>query len=167
MFFKFFVRDLVLLGLCVLVWQVNLSEAAAANTFVAVACSLIAVILTVLASYEVHEWGHLSGAVLTGSAVHAPNRLIHQFLFHFDGKANDRRQFVGMSIGGLAASLVALAILLLVLPLGTWTAKIIIALVGIGIVATFAREVPEAWRVHRGIAVPNGPVYEPFPALPK
>lgn len=167
MFFKFLVRDLVLLGLCLLAWQVNLSEATASNTFAAVACSLIAVILTVLASYEVHEWGHLTGAVLTSSTVHAPNRLIHPFLFHFDGRRNDRRQFVGMSIGGLAASLVALAILLLALPLETWTARIILALVGIGIVATFAREVPEAWRVHRGLAAPEGPVYEPFPAAHK
>lgn len=164
MFLKFFFRDLALLALCILAWRLNLSEFAASNIVLSVACSAVAVILTVLASYEVHEWGHLSGALLTGSKVHAPNRMIHQFLFHFDGSANDRRQFVGMSIGGLAASVLALIVLLLVLPLATWTAKIILALVGIGIIATFLREVPEAWRVHRGIIVPTGPVYEPFSA---
>jgi hypothetical protein len=162
MFTKFFLRDVVLLALCLLAWQLNLSEFAASNTFAAVLCSAFAVVLTVLVSYELHEWGHLGGALLTGSTVHAPSRLVHQFLFHFDGQRNDRRQFVGMSIGGLAASVVAFAILLLVLPLSTWTARIILALVGIGIVATFLREVPEAWRVHRGIIVPTGPVYEPF-----
>jgi hypothetical protein len=167
MFIRFFIRDLVLLALCVLTWRLNLSGFAADSGVVAVLCSTATVILTVLVSYEVHEWGHLSGALLTGSTVHAPQRLIHQFLFHFDGKANDRHQFVGMSIGGLAASVLALAALLLLLPLATWTAKIILALVGIGIVATFLREVPEAWRVHRGIIVPTGPVYEPFSALPK
>lgn len=167
MFIRFFIRDLVLLALCVLAWRLNLSEFAAGNGVIAVLCSAATVVLTVLVSYEVHEWGHLSGALLTGSTVHAPEKLIHQFLFHFDGKANDRRQFVGMSIGGLAASLIALLGLLLLLPLATWTAKIIVALVGIGIVATFLREVPEAWRVHRGIIVPTGPVYEPFSALPK
>jgi hypothetical protein len=164
MFARFVIRDLVLLALCLLSWRLNLSEFAAGNGVLAVLCSAVATILTVLVSYEVHEWGHLSGALLTGSKVHAPNRLIHQFLFHFDGSANDRRQFVGMSIGGLAASLLALGALLLVLPLATWTAKVILALVGIGIVATFLREVPEAWRVHRGIIVPTGPVYEPFSA---
>jgi phosphate/sulfate permease len=167
MFIRFFIRDLVLLALCVLAWRLNLSGFAADNGVVAVLCSAATVILTVLISYEVHEWGHLSGALLTGSTVHAPQRLIHQFLFHFDGKANDRHQFVGMSIGGLVASVLALVALLLLLPLATWTAKIILALVGIGIVATFLREVPEAWRVHRGIIVPTGPVYEPFSALPK
>jgi fermentation-respiration switch protein FrsA (DUF1100 family) len=164
MFLKFFIRDLVLLALCLLAWRLNMSAFAGGNVVLEVLCSASAVILTVLVSYEIHEWGHLGGAVLTGSKVHAPNQLVHQFLFHFDGGANDRRQFVGMSIGGLAASLVALAILLLVLPLATWTAKVILALVGIGIVATFLREVPEAWRVHRGIIVPTGPVYEPFAA---
>jgi fermentation-respiration switch protein FrsA (DUF1100 family) len=167
MFTRFFIRDLVLLGLCILAWRLNLSEFAASNGVLAALCSALAVILTVLVSYEVHEWGHLSGAVLTGSKVHAPHRLVHQFLFHFDGSANDRRQFVGMSIGGLVASLVALAGLLLLLPLATITAKVILALVGIGIVATFLREVPEAWRVHRGIIVPTGPVYEPFSAPAK
>jgi fermentation-respiration switch protein FrsA (DUF1100 family) len=167
MFIRFFVRDLVLLALCILAWRLNLSEFTAGSGVIPVLCSAVAVILTVLVSYEVHEWGHLSGALLTGSTVHAPNRLIHQFLFHFDGKVNDRRQFVGMSIGGLTASVLALLGLLVVLPLATWTAKVILALVGIGIVATFLREVPEAWRVHRGIIVPTGPVYEPFSALPK
>lgn len=162
MFGKYIVRDLVLLGCCVLAWQLNMSTLASGSLLIAIPCSALAVILTVLAAYEVHEWGHLSGALLTGSTVHAPNRLIHQFLFHFDGQRNDRRQFVGMSIGGLVASVVAFAVLLLVLPLATWTAKIILGLVGIGIVATFLREVPEAWRVHRGIIKPTGPVYEPF-----
>lgn len=163
MFIKFLVRDLALLALCILAWRLNLSEFAAGNV-ASVLCSALTVVLTVLASYEVHEWGHLSGALLTGSKVHAPDRLIHQFLFHFDGQRNDRHQFVGMSIGGLAASLLALAVLLLVLPLDTWTARIVLGLVGIGIIATFLREVPEAWRVHRGIIVPTGPVYEPFQA---
>jgi hypothetical protein len=167
MFFKYFVRDMVLLALCVLAWQLNLSEPVAANAFAAVACGMLTVILTVLVSYEIHEWGHLGGALLTGSTVHAPDRLVHQFLFHFDGKRNDRRQFVGMSIGGLAASLVALALLLLLLPLHTLAAKVVLGLVGLGIVVTFAREVPEAWRVHRGIIVPTGPVYEPFASAPK
>lgn len=167
MFYKYIARDLVLLGLCVLAWQLNMSTFASANLLVSILCSALTVILTVLASYEVHEWGHLSGALLTGSTVHAPNRLIHQFLFHFDGKLNDRRQFVGMSVGGLVASVLALAVLLLVLPLATWTAKIILTIVGIGIIATYLREVPEAWRVHRGIIVPTGPVYEPFANLQK
>lgn len=167
MFFKYFVRDMVLLALCLLAWRLNLSALAATNTLTAILCGTLTVVLTVLASYEVHEWGHLGGALLTGSTVHAPDRLIHQFLFHFDGKRNDRRQFVGMSIGGLAASLVALAILLLALPLHTVAAKVALGLVGLGIVVTFAREVPEAWRVHRGITVPTGPVYEPFAAAPK
>jgi hypothetical protein len=164
MFFKYFIRDLALLALCLLAWRLNLSALAAANDVFAVVCGTVTVVLTVLCTYEVHEWGHLGGALLTGSKVHAPNRLIHQFLFHFDGAANNRHQFVGMSVGGLAASIVGLAGLLLLLPLATWTAKVILALVGLGVVVTFAREVPEAWRVHRGIITPTGPVYEPFVA---
>lgn len=162
MFWKFALRDLVLLGVCLLLWQLNMSAPAAANIFVAASCSTLTVIITVLTSYEVHEWGHLTGAIATGSVVHAPRQLIHQFLFHFDGQKNSRQQFVGMSVGGLVASLIALAVLLATLPLATWSAKIALGIVIIGIIVTFLREVPEAWRVHRGTITPQGPVYEPF-----
>jgi len=162
MFLRFAIRDLMLLGICLLSWQLNMSAMASANVLSAILCGTVTVILTVLTSYEFHEWGHLSGALATGAVVHAPKPLIHQFLFHFDGQKNNRQQFVGMSIGGLAASVAVLIVLLMILPLSTWSAKIALGIIVLGIIATFLREVPEAWRVHRGIAVPTGPVYEPF-----
>jgi hypothetical protein len=164
MFWKFAFRDFVLLGICLLLWQLNMSALASTNLFTAVLCSALTVIATVLVSFEVHEWGHLTGAVASGSTVYAPRQLIHPFLFHFDGKKNSRQQFVAMSVGGLAASLIASAVLLATLPLATWSAKIILGIVVIGIIATFVREVPEAWRVHRGIATPQGSIYEAFAA---
>jgi L-serine deaminase len=164
MLWKFAFRDLVLLGICLLLWQLNLSALASINLLTAVLCGALTVIVTVLVSYQTHEWGHLTGAVAAGSLVHAPHQLIHPFIFHIDGNKNSRLQFVGMSVGGLAASLIALAVLLATLPLATWSAKITLGIVIVGIVATFVREVPEAWRVHRGTITPQGPVYEPFTA---
>jgi membrane protein YdbS with pleckstrin-like domain len=164
MFWKFALRDLILLALCVLMWQINMSAFASTNLFIAIVCGTLTVVITVLTSYEGHEWGHLTGAVATGAVVHAPRQLIHQFLFHFDGKQNSRQQFVGMSIGGLAASVAVLILLLQVLPLSTWSAKIALGIIIFGIIVTFLREVPEAWRVHRGTITPQGPVYEPFAA---
>jgi hypothetical protein len=162
MFWRFALRDVVLLAICLLLWQLNMSELAAGHIVIAGLIATVTVIATVLTSYEFHEWGHLSGAIATGAVVHAPKPLIHQFLFHFDGQQNNRHQFVGMSIGGLLASVLVLLALLWILPLSTWSAKIALGIIVLGIIVTFLREVPEAWRVHRGIAVPTGPVYEPF-----
>lgn len=168
MFLKFAVRDLSLLGLCLLTWWLLTVRLADAGPALAVALSVVAVVLSALVTYLIHEWGHLTGAVAAGSVVYAPNKLVDPFLFHFDSRSNDARQFVWMSTGGLFASVAVLALLIAVLPFGEplarWAAWMVLALVVIGVIATLVREVPEAWRVARGGALPTGMVYEPFPA---
>lgn len=161
MFFKFALRDLAALAICLLAWRFY--GAAPDSLLAAFGLGTAAVLATMVVTYLVHEWGHLGGAVFTGSTVYAPRPLFSVFLFHFDGHKNSRRQFVGMSVGGFVTSLGMLITLFAVLPLETWPARITIALVAIGIVGTAYLEVPTAWRVHRGAALPSGPVYEPFP----
>lgn len=162
MFWKFVFRDLALLGLCLAIWWLLTGPLAGAHLAVVILCSIVAVVITSLVTYLGHEWGHLTGAVAAGSVVYAPTKLFDPFLFHFDSSKNSGRQFVAMSVGGLIASLVGLVAAIALLPLALWAAKAVVALVVIGVVTTLVREVPEAWRVYRGGALPTGMVYEPY-----
>jgi hypothetical protein len=82
-------------------------------------------------------------------------------LFHFDSAKNDRRQFFWMSAGGYLASVVALAIILVLCPLSTWAGRTALGLAGLGVLATFTIELPITWRVWRGAALPMGSAYRP------
>jgi hypothetical protein len=46
-----------------------------------------------------------------------------------------------------------------VLPLQAWSGRIAMALVFLGVVATFILEVPVAWRVAHGAPIPHGTAY--------
>jgi hypothetical protein len=67
----------------------------------------------------VHEWGHFAGARITGGT--APLRPATAFLplFDFDYARNTQQQFRGMSIGGNVAHWLVVLVLLLGLPLET------------------------------------------------
>jgi F0F1-type ATP synthase assembly protein I len=121
--------------------------------------ALLAGVMTAYCGYLVHEWGHLLGALSAGSVVHLPRRLFSVFLFRFDSDLNDRRQFLRMSMGGFIASALVVALLLAVLPLDARSGQIALALVLLGVVATFVLEVPVAWRVARGAPLPRGAAY--------
>src|SRR3546814_13512735 len=83
----------------------------------ATAVAIIAGLLLPVSAYFVHEWGHLSGALASGSRVHFPRNAAAVFLFRFDVDQNDRRQFLAMSAGGYIASIVVVALLLAALQL--------------------------------------------------
>jgi len=94
-------------------WAVSsgwlLAEAVAvANAFIAA---------TVLAGI-VHEWGHFSGARLSGarSPVHE-KPIKYFFIFDFSFDANDTRQFLWMSWGGILAPWLVVGALLLFVPI--------------------------------------------------
>src|SRR3546814_3594339 len=57
----------------------------------ATAVAIIAGLLLPVSAYFVHEWGHLSGALASGSRVHFPRNAAAVFLFRFDVDQNDRR----------------------------------------------------------------------------
>ncbi len=89
-----------------------------------------------------------------------PDRVTAVFLFNFDVGRNDRRQFNAMVMGGFAASIAFVILLVAVLPLNLLAGKIAMILTVIGVAATFIFEVPTAWRVFRGAPLPQqGPAF--------
>jgi hypothetical protein len=150
-------RDVLLLVLTGLVWRADAAlrgESGALSALVGVAAGALAAI----AVYLAHEWGHLLAARAAGSRVHYPERVTSTFLFFFDVGANDRRQFLAMSLGGFATSAVALPLLFASVPaaLSGWVAM---GLAGAGLVATLVTELPPFLRVLRGAPLPRGFVY--------
>jgi hypothetical protein len=63
-----------------------------------------------------HEWGHLLGALASGSALRRPTSLRARSLFDFDSKQNSRAQFFAMSFPGFVATAVALWVVYALLP---------------------------------------------------
>ena len=115
--------------------------------------------MTAVCGYLVHEWGHLVGAWAGGSVVHLPESAASTFLFRFDSDRNTREQFLRMSWGGFIASGISIVVLLLVLPLDTWAARVALLLVAAGVAATLILEVPPFRRVARGAPIPTGAAY--------
>src|SRR5215475_1208885 len=139
-------RDALLLVLTGLVWRVDAAlrgEPGVLPALVAVAAGALAAI----AVYLGHEWGHLLAARAAGSRVHYPERVTSTFLFFFDVGANDRRQFLAMSLGGFGVSAIALPVLFCSVPAGTLSSWVAIALAGAGLVATLITELPPFFRV--------------------
>jgi hypothetical protein len=164
MFLKFVVRDSVLLILCVLLWQYTLQQMPELSGWLSIPLQIGVALLTTLVGFLVHEWGHLLGALAYRGKVHAPHRWYELFLFHFDGRSNNARQFIAMSVGGFVASGLVVVALLSLLPLGTLAGILALAFGALGVLATFVLEFPTTWRVMRGGPLPSGFVYEPFVA---
>lgn len=91
---------------------------AVANAFVAA---------YVIAS-TIHEWGHFTGARLSGAAspvLDAPRR--HFFMFDFKMDENDLRQFTWMSWGGILAPWLAVVLALIFVPLSTLSGAVLVS----------------------------------------
>ncbi|NGY05683.1 hypothetical protein [Solimonas terrae] len=151
-------RDLLVIALSIFLWQWShaLHDAGAAS---AMAVAIVAGLLLPVSAYFVHEWGHLSGALASGSRVHFPRNAVAVFLFRFDVDQNDRRQFLAMSVGGYVASLVVVALLLATLQLRYLADQIALTLTAIGVLATFILELPPFYKVWRGAPLPHGAAF--------
>ena len=121
--------------------------------------SILAGLSTGVVAFLVHEWGHAAGSKLSGATIYFADRVTSLFLFFFDTDASTKQQFVAMSMGGYAASAVALVAALVWLPRDQLSGQVGLAIVGIGIVATLVAEVPTTIRVARGGPMPRGYVY--------
>lgn len=121
--------------------------------------ALIAGAMLALVGYLVHEWGHLIAALASRSVVHLPDRIAAVFLFRFDTGVNDRRQFVWMSMGGFVASALVVLLYAAVLSSGALADRVALGLTALGVLATLVLEVPTAWRVLRGGALPEGAAF--------
>ena len=85
---------------------------------------LVAGLAIGLATFLLHEWGHLLGALGSRSAVRLPDRLGSVYLFSYDSKRNSRRQFVVMSLSGFAVTGVAVWAVYAVLPDGQLATRV-------------------------------------------
>lgn len=159
-------RDALVLALTLAVWLVVAALDPALSPWLARAAALVAVVLTSVGIYLVHEWGHLVGAWLGGATVEVADRFTSVFLFRFDTGRSSRREFLAMSCGGFVASVVSVALLLVLLPLdgaaGT-AGKVALGLALLGVLTTFVLEGPVAWKVARGAPLPSGAAYVSSP----
>jgi hypothetical protein len=158
---RFALRDaLLVLASAGLWWLDALARAQGQGGVAAVALAIAAALSAVGCGFLLHEWGHLAGALASGARVEFPDQLASLYLFRFDVAHNDRRQFLTMSYGGYLGSLVAAALLVMLLPTAALSGKIGLVLTAIGFVAGFAAELPITLRVLRGGPLPSaGPVY--------
>lgn len=131
MFTKLAVRDVLILALGVVLWQVA-AHWSAADTMLGDFSGLVVGLVLGIGGYLLHEWGHLTGALLTGSRVEAPASLKTGFLFSFDSQQNDLRQFLVMSFSGFAATALVVWAFYSFLPDGLLASRVArgVALVG-------------------------------------
>ena len=144
-------RDLAVIAATLALWRWS-RELDAAHATLATPVAIAAGISAALSSFLLHEWGHLLGAMAARSSVEFPPHIRSVFLFKFGGD-NDRRQYLWMSGGGFASSILVIALLLWTLSFHALADWVAIGLVVAGVIATFVLELPPAWRVLRGAAV--------------
>ena len=150
-------RDGLLFALCLALW--HWLPAGKPSGAGAISLQIATGLMTVVAGFLLHEWGHLLGAWLGGSAFVLPaSPLESPFLFRYNNVRNSRGQFCAMSLGGFASSLLFVAALLLFLP-GGLASLIALGLTGVGVLAVLATEVPGLVKVMRGAPIPGGAVY--------
>jgi hypothetical protein len=156
---RLIVRDCSATCVCAVLWWASLGVGAT-DTVGALLLHGITGLMTVLLGYLAHEWGHLLGAWAARSVVHLPSGPFSSpFLFRFDTARNNRSQFLSMSAGGFIASAIVVAALVMALPMQLLASRIALALTLLGVFATFILEIPPAWKVYRGGAMPGGPAF--------
>ncbi|MEM8767922.1 MAG: hypothetical protein AAGE43_10785 [Pseudomonadota bacterium] len=97
-----------------------------------------------------HEWGHFSGARLSGAVspvLKKPHKLF--FMFRFDMAANSVRQALWMSWGGLSGSWGLVALVALLVPMDSWASAALLATVFGRAVNASSFEVPIILRTRR------------------
>lgn len=103
MFGKMFVRDLAIVGVAAALWWLLAGFSADVGPLADFSGVLVGMAIGLI-PFVLHEWGHLVGAVASGSTVVPPTKLATPYLFSFDSKQNSRKQFLAMSFAGWAVS---------------------------------------------------------------
>jgi len=105
---------------------------------------------TVLAS-TLHEWGHYTGARLSGAVAPVrkkPARYFFMFDFPFD--RNDERQFIWMSLGGILVPWILVLLAPLLVPIDTASRAMLFAVLVTRAVQVSVFEVPVVVRTQNG-----------------
>lgn len=155
---KHAVRDLGIVIFTLALWRLDAAwrgESGLAPIVIGLSAGSLAAIV----GYLVHEWGHLAGARLSGSAVRIPDSPAEIFLFNFNSDRNSREQFLLMSSGGFLASALVVVLFLVILPLPSLAAIVALLLTLAGVLATAILEVPPFIRVWKGGPIPRGSAY--------
>ena len=91
----------------------------------------------------IHEWGHFTGARLSGSVSPVLDEAKgHFFMFNFAMDQNDVRQFTWMSWGGIAAPWLAVVLAGIFVPMATLGGKVLFATLVMKAASTSIFEVP-------------------------
>ena len=115
--------------------------------FVSVANALIA---GVVLAYLSHEWGHFTGARLSGAISPVLKEPRSFFMFNFDMKQNDTPQFLSMSMGGPGANWLLVILMVALLPLATAGQAMLVATVAGVAISVSLFEIPIIRRVRAG-----------------
>lgn len=119
---------------------------------------LVAQLLSVIAAYITgsyltgvfHEWGHFTGARVSGSRSPIVRKPKGIFMFGFDMEKNDSRQFLSMSLGGPIANWLLVLLVLVLMPLDTIGRIALLAVVFGRAVAVCLFELPVVKAVYEG-----------------
>ncbi len=118
--------------------------------------SIVAFVNALVAGYVLsvlfHEWGHFAGARLKGSYSPMVREPKGVFIFGFSFDKNTREQFIAMSLGGILANWLLVLLVLLLVPIDSWSRAALFAMVTAQAVAVVAFEGPVVARVMRGEA---------------
>lgn len=107
-----------------------------------------AVVVASALSGMIHEWGHFTGAKLTGSIAPVskmPTRFY--FMFNFDMERNTVGQFIGLSLGGILANWLLVIIILALVPIESLAAAALLGVAVAKAVNVSFFEVPVVLRV--------------------
>lgn len=160
------IRDLLLIAATLGLWAWSRQLDLSGGTL-AIAVAVAAGTMTAVCGYLIHEWGHLTGALLRGSVVELPHSVRAVFLFKFNSEVNSRKQFLWMSLGGFIASALVVALLFALLSPQRLADQVALGLTVAGVAATLILEVPPALKVYRGAELPRGVAYSGAPATPQ
>lgn len=141
MFAKLLARDLVIVAATALIWRLG-AAASAMPGFAGDFAGVIAGVTIGVCGYLLHEWGHLLGALAAGSSVRAPRSLASGFLFSFDSRANSRRQFLALSLGGWIATALVLWFVYAQLPSDLFASRVARGAVAANVLLVVLLEVP-------------------------
>jgi hypothetical protein len=141
MFFRLAVRDASIIAVVVVLWRLT-AHWTLGESIVGDGAGVMLGLLAGLCLYLLHEWGHLTGALLSGSRVAAPTSLKTIFLFSFDSKHNSLRQFLIMSLSGFAASAVVIWSYYAFLPDDLFATRVARGAAVIGVFLTIVLEFP-------------------------
>lgn len=157
-FLPFAKRDLAITAVSAGLWVLDRAvrqRGGLAAAVVGVAAGLGAGVTGFLA----HEWGHLAGAAVAGGVAHPARGRWSPFLFNFDVENSSRAQFLAMSLGGFAATVLASGAIVKLVPRSALSGRVALAAGVAGVAATVVLELPTFVRVLRGGPLPTGSVY--------